>query len=130
MYIYFLPSFLTISITFKVFNASKEEEVSRGDNLTFFLKSLDVNSVSKGIKLIKSKFVFKLITSINSFSESVLGIIYREKDEDVYKGGPAFYIYKGLGNKKLANFYAFLIMFSYIIGFMTIQANTIVASII
>lgn len=70
-----------------------------------------------------------IITSVNSFSESVLGIIYRERDDDVYKGGPSFYIDKGLGMKKLARFYALLIIFAYIFGFMTIQANTIVASI-
>ena len=33
---------------------------------------------------------------------------------DIYKGGPAYYIDKGLGNKKLALFYAFLFLSMYI----------------
>lgn len=70
-----------------------------------------------------------ILTSVNAFSESLLGIVYHEKDGDVYKGGPAYYIDKGLGNKKLAFAYALLIMFAYIVGFMTIQANTICASV-
>ncbi len=68
-----------------------------------------------------------IITSINSYVESVLGVIFQEKDYNkVYKGGPSYYIKKGLGNNKLAYLYAFLIIVSYIIGFITIQSNTIV----
>ena len=68
-----------------------------------------------------------IITSINSFVESVLGVLFQEKDYNkVYIGGPSYYIKKGLGNHKLAYFYAFLIIISYIVGFITIQSNTIV----
>lgn len=74
-------------------------------------------------------WVSSIITSVNSFSESLLGVLYREKDGDVHKGGPAFYMDKGLNKKNLARAYAFLIMVAYIVGFMTIQANTISASI-
>ena len=70
-----------------------------------------------------------IITSSNSFAESLLGIKYRVKDDDVHKGGPSYYIDKGLNNKKLAKTYAILIILAYIIGFMTIQANTISKSI-
>lgn len=74
-------------------------------------------------------WVAAIITSINTFCESYLGAKYQEKDGDAYKGGPSFYIRKGLGNKKLASIYAILIIISYIVGFMTIQANTITTSI-
>ena len=74
-------------------------------------------------------WISSIITSVNSFSESVLGIVYREKDGDVHKGGPAYYIDKGLKNKTLAKCYALIIIIAYIFGFMTIQANTIATSI-
>ncbi len=70
-----------------------------------------------------------IITAPNAFVESCLGVIYREKDGAYYKGGPAYYIDKGLGKKKLAKLYAILIIVAYILGFLTIQANTITKSI-
>ena len=73
-------------------------------------------------------WITSIITSINAYCESYLGAKYQEKDGNVYKGGPAYYIEKGLKNKPLALTYAILIMVAYIVGFMTIQANTITKS--
>lgn len=66
-----------------------------------------------------------IITSANTFVETFLGIKYKIKDGANCCGGPSYYIDKGLKNKKLAKFYALLIILAYIIGFMTIQSNTI-----
>lgn len=74
-------------------------------------------------------WVTSIFTSVNSFCESYLGVKYQEKDDKAYKGGPAFYIDKGLKNKKLARTYAILIIIAYVIGFMTIQSNTITKSL-
>lgn len=74
-------------------------------------------------------WVTGIITAVNAFCESYLGAKYQEKDDDAYKGGPSYYIKKGLNNKKLASLYAVLVIVSYIVGFMTIQANTITTSI-
>jgi len=74
--------------------------------------------------------VTSLIAIPNAFAESVLGGIYRKKDfGNVYRGGPAYYIEEGLAKKKVAILYAFLVIVAYILGFITIQANTIVTSI-
>ncbi len=70
-----------------------------------------------------------IITSINAFCESYLGAKYQEKDGKAYKGGPSFYIRNGLKNKRLAISYAILIIIAYVVGFMTIQANTITKSL-
>lgn len=70
-----------------------------------------------------------IITSVNAYCESYMGAKYQEKDHNNYKGGPSFYIAKGLKNKKLAVIYSILILLAYILGFMTIQANTITTSI-
>lgn len=74
-------------------------------------------------------WIVGIITSINTFCESYLGAKYQEKDHDVYNGGPSYYINKGLKDKKLACIYSILIIVAYIVGFMTIQANTITTSI-
>lgn len=73
-------------------------------------------------------WISSILTASLSFVESFLGVLYKEKDGKNYKGGPSFYIDKGLHKKKLAKIYAILIIASYFIGFLTIQANTISVS--
>ena len=70
-----------------------------------------------------------LITIPNTFVESLLAIVYRERDGKYYKGGPAYYISRGLGYKGLAAIYAVVLCICYLGGFIAIQANTISASI-
>jgi len=74
-------------------------------------------------------WIIGIITSVNTYCESYLGSKYQEKDSNGYKGGPSYYIEKGLNNKLLASIYAILIIIAYIVGFMTIQANTITVSL-
>lgn len=74
-------------------------------------------------------WISSIITAPNAFAESCLGVIYRKKDGTFYKGGPAYYMDKGLGNKSLGKVYAILIIVAYILGFLTIQSNTIMTSI-
>lgn len=66
-----------------------------------------------------------LIIAPNSLVENTLAVIYHRKDKKEYIGGPAYYIKYGLGYKKLAFIYASLIIISYLLGFLPIQANTI-----
>ena len=70
-----------------------------------------------------------IITSVNTYCESYLGAKYQTKDKNGFRGGPYYYIEYGLNKKKLARIYALLIIIAYIVGFMTIQANTISVSI-
>jgi AGCS family alanine or glycine:cation symporter len=75
-------------------------------------------------------WITAFISAPNAFSESLLGVIFREKDQkDIYKGGPSYYIDKGLNKKNLAKIYGILIIISYIFGFLSIQSNTITKSI-
>lgn len=69
-----------------------------------------------------------ILISVLSYCETVLGMTYRKKKNNVFVGGPSYYIEKGLGNKKLAVCYALLILFCYIGGFLGIQSNTITKS--
>lgn len=74
-------------------------------------------------------WIMSLITAILSYSETILGIIYKEKDGDVYKGGPSYYIKNGLNKKTLGGVYAIIVFISYIFGFISIQTNTITKSL-
>ena len=82
-----------------------------------------------GVGSIFWMWIAALFAVTNSFGETVLGIKYKEKDEGkIYKGGPSYYIKKGLKNNKLAIIYAIIIVICYSCGFTSIQSNTIIAS--
>ncbi len=66
-----------------------------------------------------------LLVAPNALVENALAVIYHQKVQDTYLGGPPYYIKDGLGYKKLAIVYAFLVAFSYLVGFLTIQSNSI-----
>lgn len=129
---------LKISSLFKGFHKDSKSSVSPFRSLTMSLAArIGVGSLA-GVALaiytggpgtIFWIWVAGIITSVNAFCESYMGAKYQEKDGDAYKGGPSYYIKHGLKNKKLASLYAILIIVSYIVGFMTIQANTITTSI-
>ncbi len=70
-----------------------------------------------------------LIMAPNSLVENLLAVVYQKKKGNEYQGGPPYYIKYGLGYKKLAMVFAFIVAFAYIVGFLTIQSNTIAVSI-
>lgn len=74
-------------------------------------------------------WIMTILSAVLCYSETILGNIYKEKDGEFYRGGPSYYIKKGLGYSKLGSFYAIIIIISYIGGFISIQTNTITVSI-
>jgi len=65
-----------------------------------------------------------------SFCETVLGNKYKIKvGNGIYNGGPSYYLKNGCNNKKLGILYAFILIISYVVGFVGIQSNTITTSI-
>ena len=140
LYYTFKLKFLQFRIIemFKNFKTKEKTIISPFKSLTMALSArIGVGSLAGialaiyvgGVGTIFWIWVSAIITSINVFAESCLGTIYKEKDKDICKGGPSFYIDKGLGNKKLAKIYAIIIVLAYIFGFISIQANTISTSL-
>mgnify|MGYP001863135386 FL=1 len=78
-----------------------------------------------GIGTIFWMWVSSFFVSVNCFLENILSTLYKEKDQEFYKGGPSYYIKNGLNKKKLAYLYSFLAVLAYILGFLAIQNNTI-----
>ena len=71
-------------------------------------------------------WLIALIRAGSSFVESTLAQIYKEKDKSgAYKGGPAYYIEKGLNKKWLGVLFSILITLSFGLIFNSVQANTI-----
>jgi AGCS family alanine or glycine:cation symporter len=66
-----------------------------------------------------------LFTSAASFIESTLAQLYKVRADDTYKGGPAFYIHRGLGSRGFGAFFALLFIFCFALAFTSLQANTI-----
>lgn len=73
-------------------------------------------------------WISTLIVVPNAYAESFLGVLFHDKKDGIYQGGPAYYIKDGLKKNKLANLYALLVIITYIFGFLTIQSNTIAKS--
>ena len=127
----------------KMFNGLKKEQSDRSSispfkTLTLALAArIGVGSLAGialgiykgGIGVIFWIWISALITLPNSFVESTLAVLFRERDGKYYIGGPAYYINKGLGLKKLSIIYALIIFLCYIGGFIAIQSNTIATSL-
>ena len=73
--------------------------------------------------------IVSLLVTINTYLECLLGYKYRFKTEEVFRGGPSYYILKCLKNRKLAILYSILIIITYSGFFLSIQSNTIVSAL-
>ncbi|WP_448566679.1 alanine/glycine:cation symporter family protein [Thalassotalea ganghwensis] len=71
-------------------------------------------------------WVIALVGMATAFAESTLGQLYKEKDlNGDYRGGPAYYMSKGLKNRYLALLFSVCLFFGYGFVFSSVQANSI-----
>ena len=74
-------------------------------------------------------WVVAFLGASSAFVESPLGQVYKEKINGEYRGGPAFYIEKGLGVKWYVWLFAIVTIFSCGLLLPGVQANSIAASL-
>ena len=74
-------------------------------------------------------WVVAFLGASSAFVESTLGQVYKEKINGEYRGGPVFYIEKGLGVKWYAWLFAIVTIFSCGLLLPGVQANSIAASL-
>ena len=75
-------------------------------------------------------WVFSLISCASCFAECTLGQIFKDKKSDgLFHGGPAYYIRDGLKSPKFAGLVAILIVLTYAVGFIGIQASSATSSV-
>jgi amino acid carrier protein len=70
-------------------------------------------------------WLIALIGSASAFVESTLAQIYKVKDNDGFRGGPAYYMEKALGQRWMGALFAVLITICFGLVFNSVQANTI-----
>lgn len=69
-------------------------------------------------------WIFAIIGAASSYMESTLAQIFKEKKSDgQFHGGPAYYALKGLRSRKLSIVIALLIVITFGIGFVGVQAS-------
>ncbi|WP_349407395.1 sodium:alanine symporter family protein [Pseudalkalibacillus sp. SCS-8] len=73
-------------------------------------------------------WIVALVGGATSFVESTLAQVYKIKDKKAFRGGPAYYIEKGLGKRWLGIIFAVLIALTFGLIFNSVQSNTISAA--
>ncbi|WP_206425334.1 alanine/glycine:cation symporter family protein [Staphylospora marina] len=70
-------------------------------------------------------WLIALIGGASAFVEATLAQIYKVKDGDTFRGGPAYYMEKGLGQRWMGVLFAVLITLCFGLVFNSVQSNTI-----
>lgn len=65
----------------------------------------------------------------SSFVESTLGQLYKTKDADGFRGGPAYYMQRGLNARWMGILFAVILIVCFPFAFSSLQANTITATV-
>jgi AGCS family alanine or glycine:cation symporter len=74
-------------------------------------------------------WVIAFLGAASAFVESTLGQIYKEVNNGEYRGGPAYYIEKGLGIKWYAMVFAFATILATALFMPGVQSNSIALSV-
>lgn len=70
-------------------------------------------------------WIMALIGAASAFVESTLAQIYKERDGEQFRGGPAYYIEKALGSRFLGIIFALLLIACFIFGFNGLQSYNV-----
>ena len=73
-------------------------------------------------------WLMAILGAASAFAESTLAQIYKEKDGDSFKGGPAYYIEKALHARWLGIVFAISLIATFAFGFNGLQAYNIVSA--
>lgn len=74
-------------------------------------------------------WLMAIIGGASSFVESTLGQLYKVRDKDGFRGGPAYYMQYGLGRRWVGVLFATVLIICFPLAFSSLQANTIVATL-
>ena len=73
-------------------------------------------------------WLMAVLGSASAFIESTLAQIYKKKEGDSFKGGPAYYIERALGSRPLGIIFAISLIATFAFGFNGLQAYNIVSA--
>lgn len=105
---------------FQAFTISAASRVGTG-NVTGVALAIGVG----GPGAIFWMWIIAIIGMATAFVESTLAQVYKVRDGDTFRGGPAYYMEKALGYRKLGVVFAILLTLSFGFIFNAVQSNTI-----
>ena len=139
IYLTFMSNFLQFRFIKMIKEISKKKDINGISSFKTLMISLGgkigVGSISGvaiaiyygGPGIIFWMIVISFLLAILTFYEVFLGNYYKEIDYgNINKGGPYYYIKKGLKNNKLSYLYSLLVFICYNVCFLSIQSNTII----
>jgi AGCS family alanine or glycine:cation symporter len=74
-------------------------------------------------------WLMAFIGGASAFIESSLAQLYKTRDSDGFRGGPAYYMQRGLGARWMGIVFAIILIVCFPIAFSSLQANTIQATV-
>ena len=74
-------------------------------------------------------WIMAIIGSASAFIESTLAQIYKQKEGEIYKGGPAYYIERAMKSRGLGVLFAVLLIVTFAFGFNGLQSYNIASSL-
>lgn len=74
-------------------------------------------------------WIIALLGSANAFIESTLAQLFKVKDKNSFRGGPAYYILYGIGKRWWSVIFGVLITVTFGLAFNSVQSNTIAQSL-
>ncbi|TQJ32544.1 sodium:alanine symporter family protein [Microbacterium sp. SLBN-146] len=74
-------------------------------------------------------WLMAFIGGASSFIESSLAQLYKTRDTDGFRGGPAYYMERGLGARWMGILFAVILIVCFPFAFSSLQANTITATL-
>ncbi|HBF9841239.1 TPA: alanine:cation symporter family protein [Clostridioides difficile] len=106
--------------SFQAFCISTSSRVGTGN-----IAGIAIAVVAGGPGAVFWMWLIALIGSASSFVESTLAQIYKVKDDQAFRGGPAYYMEQGLNKKWMGILFSILITICYGFVFNAVQANTV-----
>ena len=74
-------------------------------------------------------WIMAIIGSASAFIESTLAQIYKQKEGEIYKGGPAYYIERAMNARWLGVLFAVILVLTFAFGFNGLQSYNIASSL-
>src|SRR5690606_12451951 len=70
-----------------------------------------------------------IVVAAAAFVESTLAQLYKRRDKDAFIGGPAYYMRHGLRKPWLGSIFAVVLIFTFPLTFMMVQANSFTGAV-
>ena len=106
--------------SFQAFCISTASRVGTGN-----IAGIALAVVAGGPGAIFWMWLIALIGSASSFVEGTLAQIFKVRDGNTFRGGPAYYMEKGLNKRWMGVWFSLLITVAYGLIFNSVQANTV-----